>query len=125
MPSFILTGPPLHPKVRARRLPRDLCARLGGHPWSVICCVDSEIKRIWARPIEILPRVTPKHCDTKNEVHHAPTSRCAIIKVAAAAAVLPTVVSSVRAADMERRLGRGGPVVPAVGFGCHKSELNL
>ena len=53
------------------------------------------------------------------------TLRRAIIKVAAAAAILPIVVSSVRAADTERRLGYRGPVVPAVGFGCNKSELNL
>lgn len=46
-------------------------------------------------------------------------SRRKIMAVAAAAATVPMAGASVRAASSERRLGRNGPVVSAVGLGCN------
>ncbi|MBT7450208.1 MAG: hypothetical protein HN793_05205, partial [Rhodospirillaceae bacterium] len=47
------------------------------------------------------------------------TSRRQIIKIAAAAAAIPLANSTTRAAEPDRRLGRDGPVVSAVGLGCN------
>ncbi|MEQ8510146.1 MAG: aldo/keto reductase [Rhodospirillaceae bacterium] len=47
------------------------------------------------------------------------TSRRQIIKVAAAAAVIPAFSKAPRAAETNRTLGKGGPVVSAVGLGCN------
>ena len=56
-------------------------------------------------------------------------SRREIIKIAAAAAAVPLAVpaasSAVRAAGTERRLGRGGPAVSAVGLGCNNFGMRL
>ena len=47
------------------------------------------------------------------------TSRRQIIKIAAAAAVILAFSKAPRAAETNRTLGKGGPVVSAVGLGCN------
>ena len=53
------------------------------------------------------------------------TSRRQIIKISAIAAALPFAGSAIRAAEKDRRLGRDGPVVSAVGLGCNNFGRRL
>jgi len=53
------------------------------------------------------------------------TSRREIIKIASIAAAVPLAGSAIRAAETDRRLGRGGPSVSAVGLGCNNFGRRL
>ena len=53
------------------------------------------------------------------------TSRREIIKIAAIAAAVPIASSAIRAAEPDRRLGRDGAAVSAVGLGCNNFGMRL
>lgn len=60
-----------------------------------------------------------KHASVPN------TSRRKIIQMAGVIAAVPLAAKTVRAADTNRTLGRGGPVVSAVGLGCNNFGRRL